>query len=162
MSESRSSLEPVIAYEGNCSLKMELGEGFKISPYITEETIASCDKLLQRAFDEFFQKLEPDFRQLEFIANSIADPISEEDIHSMQILCYNMKNYAKVLGFTLITEICLHVVNAVNTNKLSFRVQKALIQNMIGVLKIAFDQKIQSDGGETGKEILTRLKTLLP
>ena len=162
MNDSRAPLEPTIAYEGNCSLKMELGEGFKISPYITEETISKCDALLQRAFDEFFQKLEPDFRQLEFIANSIADPISEDDIHSMQILCYNMKNYAKILGFTLITEICIHVVNAVNTNKLPFLIQKMLIQNMIGVLKIAFDQKIQSDGGETGKEILARLAILLP
>ena len=162
MNDSRAPLEPTIAYEGNCSLKMELGEGFKISPYITEETISKCDALLQRSFDGFFETLEPDFRQLMFISNSIAEPISEEDIHSMQILCYNIKNYSKLLGFTLITEICIHVVDAVNTNKLHYRVQKALIENMIGVLKIAFDQKIQSDGGETGKEILARLKTLLP
>jgi hypothetical protein len=72
------------------------------------------------------------------------------------------KNYAKVLGFTLITEICIHVTDAVNSPKLPFRIQHALIQNMIGVLRIAFDQKIQSDGGNTGQEILNKLKKFLP
>jgi hypothetical protein len=162
MNDSRSPLEQTIGYEGNCSLKMELGEGFKISPYITDDTILACEELLQRSCAEFFEKLQPDLRQLLFIANSITDPISEEDIHSMLILCYNIKNYAKLLGFTLITEISINIVNAVNTNKLSFRIKKALIENMLGVLKIAFDQKIQSDGGKTGKEILARLEILLP
>jgi hypothetical protein len=162
MNDSRESLEPTIAYEGNSVLKMEIGDGFKISPFITEETIASCQQILYSAVEDFFQKLEPDFRQLDLISKSITDPISDEDIYSMQILCYNIKNYAKVLGFTLITDICIYVVNAVNSHALPFRVQYALIQNMIGVLRIAFDQKIQSDGGETGKEILARLKSLLP
>jgi hypothetical protein len=159
---SKTALEPTIAYEGNCALKMELGDSFKIAPFVTEETIASCENIIQKATDDFFIKLEPDFRQLQFIASSIGDPISDEDIYSMQILCYNIKNYAKVLGFTLITEICIHVTDAVNSPKLPFRIQHALIQNMIGVLRIAFDQKIQSDGGNTGQEILNKLKKFLP
>ncbi len=155
---TEDTVEPVLMYEPNCSLIAEVGVGFKITNFITEEKIKSCETLLEKASEEFFDDAEADLQALERMTSELTAETIDNHAHQMQTHAYNIKSLAKVLGFTLITEICIHLVGTISSNKLSAEKRKAILQSLSGALRLTFMQHIRDDGGEVGKELLNSLR----
>ena len=158
MTETNEQLEPVLAYEGNCSLKQDMGGEFKIATYITEEKLKSCETLLQKAVDEFFTDAEADLHALESMIKAITPETIAGGAHQIQTHAYNIKSLAKVLGFTLISEVCVHLVATTASQKLNAEKQKAILENLVNALRLTFMQRIRDDGGVIGQEILKSLR----
>ncbi len=155
---AEDTIEPVLAYEGNCSLREEIGADFKAANYITEQKIQACEELLVKAVEEFFTDAEPDLQALERMTRELTADTIEKHAHQLQTHAYNIKSLAKVLGFTLITEICIHLVATIGSPKLSAEKRKAILQNLASALRLTFMQRIRDDGGEVGKELLANLR----
>ena len=153
-----AKLEPVLAYEANCSLRAELGDDFKVVEYITEEKIRTCEQLLQKAVDDFFIDAEQDLRALERMTHDLTADTIEQHAHQMETHAYNIRSLAKVLGFTLITEVCIHLVATLGSGKLSAEKRKAILKNLTSALRLTFIQNIRDDGGVVGKELLNSLR----
>lgn len=148
---------PVTAYEVHSSFRQEMGPGFLLSEFITQDKIEACTNLLQEASDAFFTDALADLQQLEAIM--AAPPVAGEH-EQVNIYVHNIKALAKVLGFTLITEICVHCVSALNSDQLSDKKRRALLEKLVETLSLAFSQRIRDDGGEAGKAILLSLRKL--
>ena len=155
---TEDTVEPVLMYEANCSLIADLGEDFKIATFITEEKIKSCEMLLEKASEDFFDDAEADLQALERMTRELTAETIETHAHQMQTHAYNIRSLAKVLGFSLITEICIHLVGTISSSKLSAEKRKAILQNLVGALRLTFMQHIRDDGGAVGKELLNNLR----
>jgi hypothetical protein len=156
--EEKKTLAPIIALEGNCSLKQATGDGFKVADFITEEKIVACDNLVKKAIHDFFIDAEADLKRLEELTRALAEPLNADEENELQRCAYNIKTMAKVLGFTLITEICIHLVNSLHSKRLSIPKQRALLQKLVDTLRLACNHHIRDDGGVVGKEILMNLR----
>jgi hypothetical protein len=146
-----------IAYEVTSSIKQELGDDFLLSEFITPDKIQSCALLLKQASDEFFTEALADLVHLEQLLAIDPEP---NELRQFQIYIQNIQAFAKVLGFTLITEICVHSVVAINNDRLTLEKKRGLIKKLVETLRLAFDQRIRDDGGAIGKAILESLRKL--
>ena len=155
---TEDTVEPVLMYEANCSLIADVGEDFKIASFITEEKIKSCETLLEKASEDFFDDAEVDLQALERMTRELTAETIETHAHQMETHAYNIRSLAKVLGFTLITEICIHLVGTISSKKLSAEKRKAILQSLVGALRLTFMQRIRDDGGAVGKELLNSLR----
>lgn len=151
----------VTAYEGNCNIKRDLGESFSLTEFITEDKIKACDALIHQAAEDFFTDAEPDLEKLEALLTESFDFSNTRATSSLETYVYNIRCLAKVLGFTLITEICIHLINATRTDSFSPEKKSALLRKLVETLRLAFDSRIQDDGGEVGKKILKNLRARL-
>lgn len=154
--------EEVLAYEQHCELKEILGPDFKLGSIITEETIKACEALLNVAADEFFVDAAPDLELLRSLVDKpeaeVMPPAYREEVLQ---LTFNIKGHAKMLGFTLITDICMHVVHCMSSNKISDKKRYKLIRQLVEALRVAFDHKIRNDGGELGLALRQKLQSTL-
>jgi len=163
---SKSSTQPavdeIVAHQGHSDLKKVLGSDFKLSRIITKETIAACDTMLQEAVADFFTDSLSDLEGLETLSKSPASEIAVQPTRENLLKhSFNIKSHAKMLGFTLITDICSHIVNTMNSTKLSDEKRQQLIMKLAGGLRVAFEHKIRDDGGPVGLEIRNKLEKAL-
>lgn len=147
--------DDVVAYEPNCSMKRKLGDDFALGSLVTEQVISACENLLNRASSSFFQEAEEDLAALEALIRQPLDTAGVTD--RLQTHAYNIKSHAKVLGFTLITEICVQLIAAILSTKLAAAKRQPLLQTLVDALRVAFTQQVRDDGGAVGKEIQARL-----
>ncbi len=164
---SKSSTQPadeneIVAHQGHNDMRKVLGSDFKLSKVITKETIAACDTMLQEAVADFFTDELPDLEGLEALVKTPAEEIAVQPTRDALLKhAFNIKSHAKMLGFTLITDICTHIVNTMNSTKLTDEKRQRLIMKLAGGLRVAFDHKIRDDGGEVGLEIRKKLEKAL-
>lgn len=163
MSDTATKLkDEVTATTGHTELKKVLGADFKLSRMVTKETIAACDTMLQAAAADFFTDSLPDLHSLTAISKTPAHAIAVEPAKDQLLQhTYNIKSHAKMLGFTLITDICSHIVNIMNSPKLNEEKRQQLILQLVSGLRVAFEHKIRGDGGPVGLEIRNKLEKAL-
>lgn len=151
---------PVLAYEANCELRNAVGEDFRMAEFITDEKIEACEALLQQATDDFFTDAATDLQQLEklTIVPAEANDVRVTDDQLLETHIYNIKSLAKVLGFTLITEVCVHFISTIHGDSLPEQKRLALLQKLTETLRLAFNRRIRDDGGSTGKALLASLR----
>lgn len=160
MSDAKEK-DSTIAYEPNCFFKSTVGDDFKLRDNVTEEQIRACETLLHNASDDFFAKSEPDLLKLELLINTISEPLSQHQLQSLQKHTYNIKSFAKVLGFPLITEICHHLVVTIIHSELSDRQKTALLKKLVEALRKCYVERIRGDGGVIGNAILSNLRSIV-
>jgi len=150
---------PTLAYEGNCSLKMVVGKDFKLHALVTEQQVRACERLLKKSVDNFFVDAEADLSKLEKITRTASpDGLSPLEMQELQACTYNIKTMAKVLGFSLISEICVHIANSLDHPKLVPLKKRELLKTLVEGLRLACNRKIRDDGGAIGQEILDSLR----
>lgn len=148
---------PILAFEPNCRLKSELGEQFRLSAAIGTENIEACQILLDDAFAQFFHEAEEHLVALEQLVACVSEDSKLEEIHTQ---AYHIRSHAKVLGLTLITEICVHLIAATSLRTLNLPQQHALLKKLAETLRYAFTHQIRDEGGEAGQDILLQLRRL--
>lgn len=148
---------PILAFEPNCRLKSELGEEFQLAEVIGPENIEACQILLDDALAQFFQEAGEPLNMLEKLVAQLSETSALEEIHTQ---AYHIRSHAKVLGLTLITEICVHVIAATSLRTLNMPQQHALLQKLVETLRYAFTHQIRDEGGEAGQNILRQLRSL--
>lgn len=154
MSTATTEEEPVLSYEPNCELRNVVGEDFRLADIVTEEKIAACEALLEKAAADFFVDAAPD---LDILCAMAKKGWPGNDFDSLLTHTYNIKSHAKVLGFTLITDVCMHIVNTVHSTKLEEKKKHALLVQLIGTLQLTFVKQLRSDGGHFGQELRAQL-----
>jgi hypothetical protein len=147
----------VAMYDVQLSISQELGEGTTLASFITPEKIAACNAIVQQATDDFFSEALSDLERLETLSDQPSSPACMEQLRSS---IYTIKSFAKVLGFTLITETCVHCLAAIDNEKLTDKKKRALLAELVKILRVAFDHRIRDDGGAMGNAMLMSLRTL--
>ncbi len=145
---------PVFAYEPNCQLKQELGEEFSLEEAISEEQLRACEALVDQAAEDFFAEASSDLRALAAMTHPAE---GATDYEQLLMHAYNIKSLAKVLGFTLITDVCMHLVGTVHSQKLSETQKQAMLNTLVDALAMTFDHRIRDDGGTFGRELRAKL-----
>lgn len=148
---------PVIIYEVQHSIRQELGEGTKLSEFITAEKIAACNALVQQAADNFFADALADLQNLETLSQHA---VSSDSAEHLRTSVYTIKCFAKVLGFKLITEICMHCLAAIDNDTMPEKKKHALLNELVKILRVAFNHRIRDDGGTMGNAMLDSLRTI--
>lgn len=154
---SIEEVSPVILYEVQHAISQQLGEGIKLAEFITAEKIAACNAIVQQAADDFFSEALGDLEKLEILAGQSA---SVPSIEQLRTSIYNIKSFAKVLGFTLITETCVHCLAAIDNDSMPEKKRRALLHELVKILRVAFNHRIRDDGGAMGNAMLSSLRTL--
>ncbi len=148
---------PTIIHQVEHAIQTELGDDFSLGDFITAEKIAACNALVQKASDDFFTEALGDLEALEELAHGTKDNVSWEKLRTS---IYNIKSFAKVLGFTLITETCVHCLAAIDSETMPSKKKRALVSELVKMLRITFDHRIRDDGGVMGAEMLASLRSL--
>lgn len=149
-----STTEDVMAYESNCGLKKDVGTDFSINTLISEAQLIKCEELMDQATIEFFNDAAPDLQALKQLTPG-------NDPTSWLRYAHNIRSLAKLLGFTLITDTCMHIVDTVSSNKVSPEKKSALLSKLVQTLDLCFQQKVRDDGGAVGKEVRDKLASYL-
>lgn len=147
-----SDANDVQAYESNCGLKKEVGADFSLAASITPEQIKACGELLDTALADFFNEAASDLAALKvMVAKETAS------LPAMLTHTYNIKSLAKVLGLTLVTDLCIHMVDTVYSGKLKETQKRALLAKLVEALDLTFARQIRDDGGRFGSDLRARL-----
>ena len=155
--EKSPDTSPVIIYDVKNSIRLELGEGTTLSEFITPEKIAACNALVEQAANDFFTEALDDLEKLETLSQQKA---ANSSIEQLRASIYTIKSFAKVLGFTLITETCVHCLAAIDNDRLPEKKKRALLGELVKILRVAFNHRIRDDGGAMGNAMLDSLRTL--
>lgn len=162
MSSPPKSPDEILAHEPNCALNQAVGDGFSLSAVITEDTIAACEALIDKSADEFFHAAQTD---LTVMFATIQTPLTEENeqhyVSELMIHTYNIKSLAKLLGFALITDICVYIVSTLHSTKITHEKKHLLVKQLLEALRLTFDQRIRDDGGNFGQELKQKLEAYL-
>lgn len=159
MSKPKNNDDEVLFYESHCEIHDVLGDDFKLADAITDEQIDACAELITQAGNDFFVDAEIDLRALEGLLSAPSQPLAPHSLLLTHI--YNIKSLAKVLGFSLITEICVHFIATIHAQDLTAAKKAALLQKLCEALRLAFTKRIQDEGGNVGKELLKNLRKRL-
>ncbi|MFM9889748.1 MAG: hypothetical protein ACKVOE_03755 [Rickettsiales bacterium] len=154
MNTSTTENDAILAYEPNCELRNIVGEDFRLADIVTDEKIAACEALLEKAAADFFIDAAADLSALRAVATL---GWASSDFEALLTHTYNIKSFAKVLGFTLITDVCMHIVNTAHSQKLDMKKKQALLVQLIGTLQLTFDKQLRNDGGHFGQELSAQL-----
>lgn len=151
MSES-----PVFALEANCTLRREVGDDFSAREAISEAQLQACERLFDDASDSFFTEAAADMARLNALANT---PLN--DLEAVLVPVHNVQSLAKILGFTLISNLCMLVVHTVHSRKLAEHKKAALLVELIHALDLTFLRRIRDDGGAFGTQLRADLNRSL-
>ncbi|MDD5586103.1 MAG: hypothetical protein PHY92_03985 [Alphaproteobacteria bacterium] len=148
-----------IAYEPNYAVKKLIGEDVNIRDIITPEKIKECQKLVDDASASYFTNAHADMDKMGRAINGLvkAKKPNESYFHEVGQIGNNLKGQAELFGFTLVTKICVQIMECCKASHEPFNTRLSLIKELYAALNLCINRSIKDDGGEAGKSLLSDL-----
>jgi hypothetical protein len=156
----QDSLREPIAYKPPPDQRFQemLGD-VSLSILFTPEVMQAAQSLVDEARLDFFKTLQPLLDQLRIPVYDQKDGAKDidADFCVMVDILNTIRDEARLLGFPFIVNISTHMLKLFNSTGYHMPKSRALMTHLETVLRLAFSEKIQDEGGEIGKNLLSSL-----
>lgn len=167
MSKKRNPLSGVTgvqAYEPDKRLRDKIGRDVDLRKDIfTPEQIAKTQQVINEAAADFFDEtlkdveaMHAECRQLE-AGEGDAKALLSELAGRAQLI----KGQAETLGFTLVAKVGASLCDYCRNQNDSDETAAIVVRKHVDTLRVAFHERLNGDGGDTGKELIVSLNRLI-
>jgi hypothetical protein len=145
------------AYEPDFALKKLIGKDVVLAEVFTPEKIQACQKLVDDASASFFTNAQGDLIKVEQAIHAFAKSKKGKDVFFEDVghAISNLKGQAEMFGFSLITKICVQIIEWCKSTQDPVDIRFSLIKELFSALQLAIHHSITDDGGEIGKTLLS-------
>ena len=130
------------AYEPENVLRKIIGNDVLLKDIFTPEKILACQKRIDVARDDFFDKADIQLEELKNMLNLAITPFEE-----IAFIAENIRGQAKFFHFPFIASVCSHITDYSQAASQPTQTRLAIIQKLAEALQIAFKTKIRDEGG---------------
>jgi len=155
----------VYAYSADRTLRDLLGKSTALSDIFTQEKIKSCQKLLDKAKEGFFETAQDDMNTIvSLVGNKVFDENYQELCKELFQPLSNIKGQAELFGFSLIARICKYLIEYCEK---SSDIQQTTVKDIFIITKLvealqkSFSEKIIDAGGVIEKELILIIEQVL-
>lgn len=146
------------------SLKKKIGMNVNLNEIFTPERIAQAQKTIDDTQAEFVSWAQKDLIELDHAYRAIArnpEEAPQERIDKVRKLAFSLKCQSGTFGFDLGSNVAKSLYSYTVRHEKYDRDNIAVLRKHIDSLEVIFQQNIQGDGGDIGKELSDKLEKLI-
>ena len=154
----------VKAFDPQKKLKDKIGKDVNLRKDIfTPEQIAKTQEVLDEAAAGFFHDAVADLERVHRACGQIEDgkgnvkALVKEIGHKATV----MRGQSEALGFELVAKVSASLSDYCKTHSFTHETAIVVIRKHIDTLRVAFHEKLEGDGGQTGDELIQSLNKLI-
>ena len=145
------------------ALKKKLGPDVNIREAFTEEAIAAADSAIADSRKDFFGDAADNLQEMEAAYGQAAETPAKADkpVKQIERLSHSLKGRSETLGFELLAHVSKSLYGFCSTAfRSGEKEQLIVLRKHLDTLQLIVREKMQGDGGETGKALIAGLRQL--
>ena len=153
-------IRKIECYVGDDTVHRLIGKHIDLEDKIfTKEKAELCQQMINEASGSCFEQNAEAPARLTKLCDAMVSGQGDIPVlyKKMASEAFALKSQSDSLSFDLIADVALSLSNYCNHRKVFEDAHENVVRKHIDTLNVAFSQKLEGDGGETGKQLLAAL-----